>query len=355
MTDFSTTTTTLDTTTTVEPDVYEASDIRADTKQQRDEAQAMLRDLGYSPDAVSAELWRELVEQAYGCLFLRSEDNWKVDGQPIEHDLVHRVCFANESLAGLFLHTLDRKFSHHSDVWVTKPVEMLEDHEVEVCERVLMTPEALTKACCDIVISARVYLGRYEGWSRPLNSKMRDDVTSMNTLQAWEHRPSKRLRMRFEFQTDVVVARVALAPYVCRWTDVDSEALDGFGASRQATTLLGHDVEFELTDLSFTLDELRWMLNQIPDMHVAAQSLNYEHLYTGERLSYTYLQRMQPSDETVVKMAQMSVRVAEFLKSVSNRVECMKDTLKVYAPIGSLTDEESDDDDYESGDDLATE
>jgi hypothetical protein len=312
----------------------------ASMKKDRGEAEALLKQLGYKWTEFAPSMWHALVKHASGCLFLREKNRWQRKGKYVEHELFHRVHIPTGGLAEMFISTLQKKHPEFSSLVVLKPVEMLDDREIEIRHRVLMTTENLTKVVCDIDILACIYLGEYKSWSGPSIEGPAADADLSAGLQGWDIVPTKRLRMRLEFLSDVAVARVALAAYVCRWTDVDSESFAATGKTREVTTLRGHDVEFEFADDSLTLDQLRWLLNQIPDMHVAAESLNYAHLYTGERLNYEYFERMQPSDELVVKMAKTSLRLTNFLRLLAEQVETLQETLKAAAPSDAVFDDD---------------
>lgn len=106
-------------------------------------------------------------------------------------------------------------------------------------------------------------------------------------------RRGKKLRMRTEFLCDALELRIALLPYVLHWTERSTE----FGHETQhptAVAALDREIELEVVETAPSLDHLRWYINQMVDMHVAAESLQDANRYTGERLPYHLLVLMEP-------------------------------------------------------------
>ncbi|MBU4182909.1 MAG: hypothetical protein KJ565_14560, partial [Gammaproteobacteria bacterium] len=111
--------------------------------------------------------------------------------------------------------------------------------------------------------------------------------------------------------TDALELRMALVPYVLHWSD-HSVNLCGEPDCPAKVNSMDRNVEFELADSAPSLDHLRWFINQIVDMHVAAQSLHYADRYTGRRLPYWLLDDMEPPVEVIEKMLLHAKRIAKW-------------------------------------------
>lgn len=288
----------------------------------REEAQAakMLAELGYSKESLPADLWRQVLEQACRNHMLRKANRYQVDGKATEHTLLHKLRFPNEALAQQFISTLAGKRPEIRLRACIRPVECLEDREVELTHQVLMTAPDVTRVCSQILEVAHIYLADDYHWL-PLDNAGASTPPPPISFQAWPSRPKRTMRMRTEFYGDLVLARLILAPWVCRWTDVEGRSYDTDGAKTAVSSLDGHEVEFELANDAVTLDQLRWLLNQATDLHVAAESLNYADCYTGERLHYSYLRRMAPSDDVLASLKKSLAQLESFRDAIVERLD----------------------------------
>lgn len=302
-------------------------------------ATELLAKLGHTCATTAPQLWPQLLERTRQNLFLGGRNRYQVDGKPTERQLLHKLRFPNEALARLFEVTITTK---HPDIefhLCIQPVECLEDREVVLSSRVLMTPEEVSRVCCQVLTVAHVYMGSDYHWSPVTSSDARWPKPPMS-FQDWPSRPRRRMRLRTEFYNDLLLARFILAPWVCRWTDVDARTLDTCGAQPAVTTLDGHEAEFELANDDVTLDQLRWLLSQAPDLHVAAQSLNYVDCYTGERLDYEYLERMTPPENVLASLRKSLARLEHARNDVIERLDGLLQELGVPLESEDLGDEE---------------
>lgn len=126
-----------------------------------------------------------------------------------------------------------------------------------------------------------------------------------------------KLRFRTEFFKDVLVLRLALVPYVLHWSDY-SINLSGEPGCPAKFDGFDRNVEFELVTTAPSLDHLRWYVNQIPDMHVAAESLHYADKYTGTRLPYHLMAKMEPPVEVIEDMLQAAKAAASWVGEAPN-------------------------------------
>lgn len=326
------------------PFAYRASpeeQARIDEKIRREHQQALevLQSLGYSQATVPAPLWAKLLSYAERFQFLNEENRFQVDGKPTEATLLHTLRFSNPTLANHFVATLTARDPDVEVCSNKQPVEYLEDREIEVRHRVLMTCQSLTRVVCLMVQTASIYLGEYDTWHEEPQDGNQATPASLS-FQHWPEQRKRRMRLRTEFHTDLLLTRLLLAPYVCRWTDADGYSVENSGQKTAVTTLYGHEAEFELADDSVTLDQLRWLLHQVTDLHVAAQSLKYADEYDGDRIHYEYLDRMTPPDDVLTKMAEVCARLERFKEDIDDRFSSLVTELCVHAPHAFALDDE---------------
>ena len=130
-----------------------------------------------------------------------------------------------------------------------------------------------------------------------------------------EQKSNLKMMCRTEFMHDAIELRIALAPYVLHWTDKTADMTEDMApVGTRQTALHGgdRDVEFEACDRAPCLDHLRWFINQIPDMHVPAQSLHTEERYTGARIPHELIEEMKPPVAIVQNMLATAKRVAKW-------------------------------------------
>lgn len=118
-------------------------------------------------------------------------------------------------------------------------------------------------------------------------------------------------RMRTECQPDCDVARLLLGRWLTSWSECVATCLD-------SGDLLGPDMEVEFTVVEGapSLEQLRWLLAQAPDLHVAAESLMVAKKYTGDRCRFD-CSLLDPPDDETLRTLQASLR---------RGLDCMDDT-----------------------------
>lgn len=112
---------------------------------------------------------------------------------------------------------------------------------------------------------------------------------------------SRQYRMRVETVTEAIVLRMALGPWVQSWAESGQLFLATNGA-KASLDALDREIRFEVTEDAPLLDALRWYIAQVPDMLVAATSLDTAAAYDGICLPPTLLFHMQPAPRTVQAM-----------------------------------------------------
>lgn len=107
--------------------------------------------------------------------------------------------------------------------------------------------------------------------------------------------------MRCEFLCDAIILRYALSPWVVGWKDEQWNDDDEHGVPKRMRES-DRSIEFLVSEDAPRLNHLRWLINQITDMHVAAESLNYAEHYDESRLSYKVIERITPPQRVIKKM-----------------------------------------------------
>lgn len=306
----------------------EFAQYRAERKKEERQTKALLNSLGYSSKTVPADLWKLFNQCASRQLFLNEPNLYQVDGKATERLLLHKLRFDNAGLSERFIAVMASKHPEFKLHAHRQPVECLEDREVEFTHRVLMTAAAVTRVACQVLDLAHIFLATDYLW-RPISEEQLAATAPPLNFQSWPARPRRVMRFRTESYADLLLTRSLLAPCVCRWTDSEARSYDTKGVETATTTLSGHEVEFELADDRHTLDELRWLLNEVTDLHVAAQSLNYADQYTGERLNYEYLERMAPTGDRLLEVRKTLACMKPLKSYYDERLEEVLDNFDV--------------------------
>lgn len=262
----------------------------------------LLLSLGYTRSTLPPAQWNRFASVAQRHLFLLEPNNYQCDGSPTQRTLLHKLRFPTGLLAAQFIAAMAAKYPDFHLQRCLQPLAGLDDHEVELTHRVLMSAAEVTRAACQALELAHLYSADGDYHWVPVEDDYQTPQPGPITFATWPHRPNRVMRLRTGSYGDTLLIRLILAPWVCRWTDVESRSADSNGVEVAVTTLFGHEVEFEIADDSIKLDDLRWLLNQAVDLHVAAQTLNYVDQYTGERLHYSYLKRIEPSSEVLAAL-----------------------------------------------------
>lgn len=279
------------------PSSQDLADYKRTRELQSVQVSQLLSSLGYERTALSVAIWRRYADAASRHLFLLEPNNYQRDGNPTECTLLHKLRFPASSLARQFIAAMAARYPEFHLHRCHPPMESLDDHEVELTHRVMMSAAEVTRVACQVLALAHIYLAHDDYHWVPVSDGYQIEKPGPITFASWPHRPKRVMRLRAEFYGDILLTRLILAPWVCRWTDVESRCNESDGVEVAVTSVFGHEAEFELADDSIKLDDLRWLLNQAVDLHVAAQTLNYADQYSGERLHYDYLDRIEPSEE----------------------------------------------------------
>ncbi len=93
-------------------------------------------------------------------------------------------------------------------------------------------------------------------------------------------------------------ARASAAGTLGQSPGIDNDSLSMLLAQGPATRIgADREIEVELTPDAPCVDHLAWMLNQVPDLDVAAESLTRAERYTGRRLPGWLVEQMAPPTE----------------------------------------------------------
>jgi len=213
---------------------------------------------------------------------------------------------------------------------VEQLAETVEDRRITLEGMVEASAFELTKVTSALISAAYEVLGEFEERKevRIPGAGVRG-VIETSLVQRTAHRedepaqppkaPPVELKGRTEFQRDTLIARALLAPYAVQWRDGD-----GLGFLSDGSNVvhgMDSDIAVTLADGAPHLDHLRWLLNQVVDMHVAAQSLSTKDRYTGERLPYDMVERMTPPEDI---RRQMADNLAAASKAMQQMVEDIK-------------------------------
>lgn len=102
-------------------------------------------------------------------------------------------------------------------------------------------------------------------------------------------------KMRVECQMDAALIHAVLARWLKHWSQQSEQAR----VNDLAVSLPGFVVEFQLSPDGPTEPTLRWLLETLPNVHVARETLAPLHAYTGERFkAKRFDTSTQPPEDT---------------------------------------------------------
>lgn len=132
----------------------------------------------------------------------------------------------------------------------------------------------------------------------------------------------KELMMRCEFLGDAIELRLALGQYVLNWTELSTNLCE---EGDHPVKLNGFDRElkFEVIEDCPSIDHLRWYINQIDDMHVAAETLQYAERYTGIRMPDWLLDTIEPPLEVVESMLKGAKAIVKWRGTRKSRLNAL--------------------------------
>lgn len=148
-------------------------------------------------------------------------------------------------------------------------------------------------------------------------------------------------QMRTEFHSDCQSIFALLKPWLLCWVehseDEDKDSYvdsDGRFWSNQ-NWRMDADIRFVTRPDAPSLNELRWLISTIVDHHVAAESLNYEPKYTGERMHYAHFAKV--ATQPCAKVIQESIATLdESRKRYENSIGIGKETIeRLQAHLGN--------------------
>lgn len=140
----------------------------------------------------------------------------------------------------------------------------------------------------------------------------------------------RRLKGRTEFLRDTFIVRLLMAPHAVQWKDADGCGFlsDGPGVVHG----MDSDYAVVLSESAPCLDHLRWLVNQVADLHVASESLHYEAKYTGDRLPNDLVERMTPPVEVREQMASRLEGLVESLEAMTEDISAAHQTILSTLP-----------------------
>jgi hypothetical protein len=295
---------------------------------------------GYRREHFDAVTWHCLIEAAGRTLFLNEPNRYLADGAPTQRALVHTIDAPNLRLAEGLLAAITAAHPDLASIRIYRPTEVLADRVIYIEHRVLMTAERVSAVSCALVVEAMKWCCQYEGWRPQWESDVQDALMPCRTAISAEER--KKLTLRTEFVSDVLLVRLVLAPYVWRWLDFDTSSAAMASKSPAVSSGLDHTVVLELNDQAPELDHLRWLLWQVPDLHVAAQSLDYTACYTGERLDYRLMDHLMPELEVLNTLQEAFKALWEVSKGLQSRLSELAPALFLDEAADELDDDEPD-------------
>ncbi len=83
---------------------------------------------------------------------------------------------------------------------------------------------------------------------------------------------------------------------------------------------MDREIRFEVSTSAPHIEHLRWLLSSIIDMHVAAESLNYEEFYTEARMSPELIDAMAPPMELGLELMKKLDAVEPFVRGMFDRL-----------------------------------
>jgi hypothetical protein len=133
--------------------------------------------------------------------------------------------------------------------------------------------------------------------------------------------PAKRhkLAMRCEFMQDALLLRLVLTPYVVRWSDSQWFMPEDSEDVSPRVCGMDREIRFEVSTSAPHIEHLRWLLSSIVDMHVAAESLNYEEFYTEGRMSPKLIEAMAPPAQPGLELLKQLDAVEPFVRDMFDR------------------------------------
>jgi hypothetical protein len=112
-------------------------------------------------------------------------------------------------------------------------------------------------------------------------------------------------RLRTECLNDADLVRMLLNRWLLAWSQMAAD-VDEQGEIRWPDV----DVELKLKKSAPPLRVLRWLIDQLPDCHVASESLDHAESYNGERTNRKSNDPIEPHQDVLAQASQDAAWVA---------------------------------------------
>lgn len=314
-------------------------------ERQRRMSIGLLGELGVREEACQWHEWQAHVNWA-GFSLDKEEAEVSVTGEYPTLCLRYRVRVPDESAVEDFLADNRVRRLSLTVKSVEQLAETLEDRRITLEGMVEASALELTKVTSALISAAYEVLGEFEERKEaPILGAGVRGVIETNLVQRAAHREDKatqppkpppvELEGRTEFQRDIFIARALLSPYAVQWRD-----RDGLGFLSNGSNVvhgMDSDIAVTLADGAPHLDHLRWLLNQVVDMHVAAESLNTKDRYTGERLPYDMVERMTPPEDIRRQMADNLAAASEAMQQMVEDIKAAQVAIAATLPKPKAT------------------
>lgn len=298
----------------------------------------ILHDLGLFEATASQAAWPALEQWATMNEAMEESRFETIGGSPMR-TLLHELHLPDARAAAMLQTTLpleELSLAVKGDEQLT---ETLPDRRITLVGPCQCTTMERTKRTSALIVGAAHVGGRYEGYQEVWDLKagdapgvVRTNLANWSAVSAAAQAVAPRhLKARTECMQDAMLMRALLAPWTISWKDNDSLSML---PAQGPVTRIGADreIEVELTPDAPCVDHLAWMLNQVPDLHVAAESLTRAERYTGRRLPGGLIERMVPPTEERQAMLERLLALRESLEMMVESVEAARDAVRGTLP-----------------------
>lgn len=288
---------------------------------QRQMGEELLNRLGYSESKTDLRLWMRLSLQATLNQVTEAR-HLNVDGNCPVREVEFTVRVPDDDALEDVLDQVVKQLPELKVHSMVALAEVVDDRRVKFRGKCELSTPVLTGFTTKLIVIADEYGGSLEDFETvdDFDSRMgkvmptnltrcySEDVLAERTAPDAPH----RLKMRCEYLCDALQLRLALAPWVLSWNEVELDnATHWTTGTRGVMSGADRSIEFEVTDNAPILDHLRWLLSKITDMHIPAESLNYAERYTGDRLPYDIVERMRPPEALIEELMKRLRNIAE--------------------------------------------
>lgn len=293
----------------------------------------MLNELGLFEVAVEPGAWHALTTwAAMNETFEESRTN-QLGRRPVM-SLRHEVHLPNEQAAATFQATVPLRSLSLEVQNVEQLAETLPDRRVTLVGRCECRAAEMTRRTSALILAASHVQGRYEGFQEVWDLSLGDEpgVIRTNLMNCFagsldtQSTLPRDLKARSECIRDTLLAHTVLAPWALAWKDTDSLRLRP-GSQVARTSGLDRDIEVVVSHDAPPVDQLVWMLNQVPDLHVVAETLTGAERYTGRRLPGGLIDRMAPPPNERQAMADRLASLCDALQDMVRDARAARDAV----------------------------